>query len=59
MRREIEILCLLFLGFLCFFVGFRGPSVIRLALGESGVQAFFYILSAVFFLAIFRPKESP
>ena len=51
MRREIEILCLLFLGYLCVMVGSR--------LDYVGFKVFAYLLSAVFFLAIFRPKESP
>jgi len=51
MRREIEILCLLFLGYLCVMLGLRVEDV--------GFRVFFYILSGMFFLAIFRPKESP
>ena len=51
MRREIEILCLLFLGYLCFMVGLRT--------GDIGFRVLFFILTAVFVLAIFRPKESP
>ena len=51
MRREIEILIFLFLGYLCLMVGFRMEDI--------GIQVFFYILSAMFFFAIFRPKQSP
>ncbi len=51
MRREIEILCLLFLGYLCLMIGLR--------VADIGLRVFFFILSGVFFLAIFRPKESP
>ena len=51
MRREIEILCLLFLGYVCLMLGLR--------LGDIGFQVFFYILAGMFVLAIFRPKESP
>ena len=51
MQREFEILILLFLGFVCFFLGLRMEDI--------GFQVFFYILAGVFALAIFRPKESP
>ncbi len=51
MRREIEILILVFLGYLCLMIGFRVEDI--------GIEVFFYILSAMFFLAIFRPKQSP
>ncbi len=51
MRREIEILCLLFLGYVCLMLGLR--------MGDIGLQVFFYILAGMFVLAIFRPKESP
>ncbi len=51
MRREIEILVLLFLGYLCLMLGLRVDDV--------GMSVFFYILSAMFFFAIFRPKQSP
>lgn len=50
MRREIEILCLLFVGYVCFMAGLR--------LDDVGFKVFSYILSAMFVLAIFRPKES-
>ena len=51
MRREIEILCLIFIGYVCLMLGLR--------MGDLGFQVFFYILAAMFALAIFRPKESP
>ncbi len=51
MRREIEILILLFLGYLCLMVGLRVEDV--------GMKVFSYILSVMFFFAIFRPKQSP
>jgi len=51
MRREIEILCLIFLGYGCVILGLR--------LDDIGFRVFFYILSGVFFLSIFRPKELP
>jgi hypothetical protein len=50
MQRETEILCLLFIGYVCFFLGFRMEDI--------GFQMFFYILAGMFALAIFRPKES-
>lgn len=51
MRREIEILILIFLGYLCLMVGLRMEDV--------GMKVFSYILSIMFFFAIFRPKQSP
>ncbi len=51
MRREVEILILLFLGYLCLMVGLRVEDV--------GMKVFSYILSVMFFFAIFRPKQSP
>jgi hypothetical protein len=51
MRREIEILCLVFIGYICVVLGLR--------MDDIGFRTFFYILSGVFILAIFRPKESP
>jgi hypothetical protein len=51
MRREIEILCLIFLGYVCLMLGLR--------MGDIGFRVFFYILSGMFVLAVFRPKESP
>lgn len=52
MRREIEILFLLFLGIFCILI-----ALLRVT--DFGLQIFFYILAAMFILAIFRPKESP
>ena len=37
MRREIEILCLVFLGYVCLMLGLR--------MGDIGFQVFFYILA--------------
>lgn len=51
MRREIEILCLLFFAYISLMLGFR--------MSDVGLRVFFYILSAMFALAIFRPKETP
>ncbi len=51
MRREIEILCLIFIGYVCLMMGLRMEDI--------GLRVFFYILSGVFALAIFRPKVSP
>ncbi|MFQ5894301.1 MAG: hypothetical protein ACE5JJ_00580 [Nitrospinota bacterium] len=51
MRREIEILCLLFGGYVCLMAGFR--------VSDFGLQIFLYLMAAMFFLAIFRPKQAP
>ena len=51
MQREIEILCLVFLGGVCLALGYR--------MEDFGFEVFFYILAGMFVLAIFRPKESP
>ncbi len=51
MRREIEILCLLFFAYLSLMAGLR--------MADIGMRVFFFILSAMFALAIFRPKETP
>jgi|TARA_B100000315_G_C14538119_1_gene569473 hypothetical protein len=51
MRREIEILILVFLGYMCLMLGLRMEDI--------GFRVFFYILSGMFVLAIFRPKVQP
>jgi hypothetical protein len=51
MRREIEILSLICVGYVFLMLGVRAEDI--------GFQTFFYILSGMFALAIFRPKVSP
>tara|TARA_Y100000814_G_scaffold189383_1_gene138699 strand:- start:89 stop:244 length:156 start_codon:yes stop_codon:yes gene_type:complete len=51
MRREIEIVILGFFGYMSYLIGMKMDYV--------GYEFFFYILTAIFFFSIFRPKASP
>ena len=51
MRREIEIVILAFFGYMSYLIGMKMDYV--------GYEFFFYILTAIFFFSIFRPKASP
>ena len=48
---EIEIVILAFFGYMSYLIGMKMDYV--------GYEFFFYILTAIFFFSIFRPKASP
>ncbi len=50
-RRELEIIILALVGYICLFLG--------ISLKDVNYQLFLFLMAGMFFLAIFRPKHSP
>lgn len=50
-KREVEIMVLALVGFVCLFVG--------MSLENVNYQLFLFLMAGMFFLAIFRPKHFP
>ncbi len=50
-KREIEIVILALVGYICLFVG--------ISLQDVNYKLFLFMMAGMFFLAIFRPKHSP
>lgn len=51
MRREIEMVILVFFGYMSYLIGLKMDYI--------GYEFFFYLIAAMFFFSIFRPKVSP